>query len=162
MLALHVAICFVGLLAGAVVLIAFCRGEHQPTWAATLLASSALISLTGFVLPSPPGTPMPDPARIVGIGLLVVVVIAAFALYINHLTRAWRAIYIVAMVLAVYLNAFVAVTQAFLKIGPLHALAPTGKEPPFLIAQLLTLAVFVVVCVAALRRFPRHDGVQSH
>ena len=162
MLALHVAICFIGLLAGAVVLVAFCRGEHQPTWATTLLASSALISLTGFVLPSPPGTPMPDPARIVGVVLLVVVAIAAFALYINHLKRAWRAIYIVAMVLAVYLNAFVAVTQAFLKIGLLHALAPTGKEPPFLIAQLLTLAVFVVVCVAALRRFPRRDGVPSH
>ena len=36
-----------------------------------------------------------------------------------------------------------------------HAGAPTGKEPPFLIAQLLTLALFVVVGVTALKRFPR-------
>lgn len=67
MLVLHVAICFIGLLAGALILIALCRGEHQAPWAATLLASTALISLTGFVLPSPPGTPTPDPARIVGV-----------------------------------------------------------------------------------------------
>jgi hypothetical protein len=157
MLALHLAFCFIGLLAGALVLVAMCRGEHQPAWVGTLLASSALISLTGFVLPSPPGTPTPDPARIVGVVELVVVVIAALALYVNHLTRAWRAIYVVSVVLAVYFNAFVAVAQGFLKIGFLHALAPTAKEPPFLIAQLLVLALLVVVCVRALRRFSPHE-----
>jgi hypothetical protein len=84
---------------------------------------------------------------------LVVVAIAAFALHGYHLARAWRGIYVVAIVLTVYFNVFVAVTQAFLKIGFLHALAPTGKEPPFLVAQLLTLALFVVIGVTALRRF---------
>jgi hypothetical protein len=154
MLTLHVAICFIALLAGALVLIALCRGRRQPTWAAVLLVSSALISLTGFVLPSPPGTPTPDPARILGVIELVVVVIAAFALYVYHLARAWRGIYVVNIVLTVYFNFFVAVTQAFLKIGFLHAFAPTGKEPPFLVAQLLTLALFVVIGVTAFRRFP--------
>jgi hypothetical protein len=154
MLTLHVAICFIALLAGALVLIALCRGRHQPTWAAVLLVSTALISLTGFVLPSPPGTPTPDPARILGVIELVVVAIAAFALYVYDLARAWRRIYVVTIVLTVYFNAFVAVAQAFLKIGFLHAFAPTGKEPPFLVAQLLTLALFVVIGVTALRRFP--------
>jgi hypothetical protein len=153
MLTLHVVICFVALLAGALVLIALCSGKHQPTWAAVLLVSTVLISLTGFVLPSPPGTPTPDPARILGIIELVVVAIAAFALYGYHLARAWRGLHVVAIVLTVYFNVFVAVTQAFLKIGFLHAIAPTGKEPPFLVAQLLTLALFVVIGVTALRRF---------
>jgi len=162
MLTLHVAICFIGLLAGALLLIALCRGENQPAWAATLLATSALISLTGFVLPSPPGTPTPDPARIVGVVLLVVTVIATFALYARHLTRPWRAIYVVTIVLAVYFNAFVAVTQGFLKLEPLHSLAPTGKEQPFLIAQVLTLAVFAVVGARALRRFSRQPTAPSH
>jgi hypothetical protein len=156
MLTLHVAICFIGLLAGALLLIALCRGRNQPTSAAVLLVSTALISLTGFVLPSPPGTPMPDPARILGVIELVVVVIAACALYVYHLARAWRGIYAVTMVLAVYFNAFVLVTQAFMKIGFLHALAPTGKEPPFLVAQLLLLALFVVIGLTVLRRFPGH------
>jgi hypothetical protein len=157
MLTLHVAICFIALLAGALVLIALCSGRHQPTWAAVLLVGTALISLTGFALPSPPGTPMPDPARIVGVIELVVVVIAGFALYVYHLARAWRGTYVVAIVLTVYFNAFVAVTQAFLKIGFLHAFAPTGKEPPFVVVQGLTLALFVVIGVTALRRF--RDGL---
>jgi hypothetical protein len=81
--------------------------------------------------------------------------IAALALYIGHLARAWRGIYIVSIVLAVYFNAFVAVAQAFMKFGFLHAFAPTGKEPPFLIAQLLTVVLFVVIGVTA---FKRHRG----
>jgi hypothetical protein len=153
MLILHVAVCFIALLVGAQVLIALCRGRREPTWDAVLLLSTALISLTGFPLPSPPGTPTPDPARILGAMELAVVVIAALALYVGHLTRAWRGIYIATIVLAVYFNAFVAVTQAFLKIGFLHAFAPTGKEPPFLIAQLMTLALFVVIGVTAFKRY---------
>jgi hypothetical protein len=155
MLTLHIAICFIALLAGAISLIALCRGRQSPTGVAVLLASTALISLTGFMLPSPPGTPMPDPARILGVIELVVVVLAAFALYVYHLARGWRAVYVVTVVLAVYFNAFVAVTQAFLKIGFLHALAPTGKEPPFLVVQLLTLLVFVAIGAVALKHFPR-------
>ena len=153
MLALHVTICFIALLAGALALGALCRARRLPTWDAVLLVSTVLISLTGFALPSPPGTPTPDPARILGVIELVVVAIAAVALYGYHLARAWRGIYVVAIVLTVYFNVFVAVTQAFLKIGFLHAIAPTGKEPPFLVAQLLTLALFVVIGVTALRRF---------
>ena len=152
MLALHVVICFCGLLAGAVVLTALCRGSRKPTWDTALLVSTVLISLTGFVLPSPPGTPTPDPARVLGVIELVVVVVAAIAIYANHLARAWRGIYIISMLVAVYLNVFVAVVQAFLKVGFLHALAPTGKEPPFLIAQLATLAIFVAIGVTAFRR----------
>ena len=154
MLALHVTICFIALLAGAIVLIALFNGRRQPTWTAVLLVSTVLISLTGFALPSPPGTPTPDPARIVGVVELVIVAIAVLALYVKGSARAWRGTYVGAVVLAVYFNAFVAVTQAFLKIGLLHALAPTAKEPPFLIAQLLTLALFVAIGVMTFRRLP--------
>lgn len=153
MLTLHVVICFIALLAGALVLIALCRGRRQPTWDAVLLLSTALISLTGFALPSPPGTPTPDPARVLSVIELVVVVIAALALYVGKLARAWRGVYLVTMVLAVYFNAFVAVTQSFLKIGFLHALAPTGKEPSFLVAQLVVLALFVVIGVSAFKGY---------
>jgi len=156
MLTVHVVICFIALLAGAVVLMALCGGRRQPTWDAVLLSSTVLISLTGFALPSPPGTPTPDPARILGVIELVVVAIAALALYGGELARARRGIYLAAIVLAVYFNVFVAVTQAFLKIGFLHALAPTGKEPPFLIAQLVTLVLFVVIGVTAFRRYRGH------
>ena len=35
--------------------------------------------------------------------------------------------------------------QAFQKLPPLAELAPTQSEPPFLIAQLVVMAIFVVL-----------------
>ena len=160
MLTLHVVISFIALLAGAFVLIALWGGRRQPTWEVILISSTVFLNLTGFPLASPPGTPTPDPARIVGVIDLVVVVIAALALYVYHLAHAWRGIYVVTIVLAVYFNAFVAVAQAFQKVGFLHALAPTGKEPPFLVAQLLTLALFVAIGVVAFKRLPGRTATE--
>jgi uncharacterized membrane protein SirB2 len=56
------------------------------------------------------------------------------------------------MVLALYLNCFVAIVQAFTKIGFLRALAPTGAAPPFLFAQLPVLVAFIAIGVIAFRR----------
>jgi hypothetical protein len=39
-------------------------------------------------------------------------------------------------------------------------LAPTGKEPPFLVAQLLTLALFVAIGVAAFKRLPSRTATE--
>ena len=58
-------------------------------------------------------------------------------------------------VLALYLNVFVAVVQAFLKIPGLKAIAPTQTEPAFKLTQLLVLALFVVVTTVAAFRFRR-------
>jgi hypothetical protein len=56
-------------------------------------------------------------------------------------------------VLALYLNVFVGVVQAFQKLPALNRLAPTQSEPPFTVAQLLVLALFLVWSIRALRRF---------
>jgi hypothetical protein len=40
-----------------------------------------------------------------------------------------------------------------LKVPALHALAPQQTEAPFVAAQLLVLAVFIVLTVVAARRF---------
>ena len=48
---------------------------------------------------------------------------------------------------------FVAIVQAFLKFPALNALAPHQTEPPFLLAQGLVLALFVVLTVLAAKRF---------
>jgi hypothetical protein len=61
-------------------------------------------------------------------------------------------------VLALYLNVFVAVVQAFQKLPPLAALAPTQSEPPFLIAQLVVMAVFIVLGVVAVKRSRAASG----
>jgi uncharacterized membrane protein SirB2 len=56
-------------------------------------------------------------------------------------------------VLALYLNVFVLVAQTFMKVPSVHALAPTWKEPPFLVAQLVVMAIFVVLGIFAVKNF---------
>lgn len=106
-------------------------------------------SVTGF------GFPVEHflPSHGVGIISLMALAIAILALYGKHLSGGWRRTYVICAVLALYLNCFVAVVQSFAKIEPLRALAPTQSEPPFAIAQLAVLALFVGLGIAAARRF---------
>lgn len=62
-------------------------------------------------------------------------------------------IYLVSAAIALYLNVFVLVIQAFLKIPALHALAPNGNEPPFAVVQAITLVLFVIGGFLAVRRY---------
>ncbi len=73
--------------------------------------------------------------------------------YAFHYAGAWRRIYVIGAVVSLYLNCFVLVVQAFLKVPALHALAPQGKEPPFVLAQGLALVLFVIAGILAVRRF---------
>ena len=43
--------------------------------------------------------------------------------------------------------------QAFLKVPALHAMALTQTEPPFKVTQLIVLALFIVLGIAAVIRF---------
>jgi len=89
----------------------------------------------------------------VGIISLVVLAIAIAALYIYHLAGTWRWLYVVSSVAAVYLNTFVGVVQAFQKVSFLHPLAPTGSEPPFIVAQVLLVVLFIVLGILATKKF---------
>jgi NADH:ubiquinone oxidoreductase subunit 6 (subunit J) len=89
----------------------------------------------------------------VGVIALVVMVPTLYAIYGAKFAGSWRVIYVVGAVVSVYLNAFVGVVQAFQKLVFLHPLAPNGNEPPFAIAQGLTLLAFVAVGVLGVRRF---------
>ena len=78
---------------------------------------------------------------------------AILARYRAHLVGAWRTTYVISAVVALYFNCFVAVVQAFAKVPALQAMAPTQTEPPFLVAQLLVLAIFIALGVVATKRF---------
>ena len=95
------------------------------------------------------------PSHIVAILSLVLHAIACLALYGMKLSGAWRWIYVVTALISLYFNVFVLVIQSFLKIGPLHALAPSvpPSEPPFAIVQGIVLVFFVVAIIGAVRRF---------
>ena len=84
---------------------------------------------------------------------LVILAVALFARYAFKLRGAWRWIYVITAVIALYLNCFVGVVQAFQKTPALKAMAPKQSEPPFLIAQLAVLLLFVVLGILATIRF---------
>jgi hypothetical protein len=48
---------------------------------------------------------------------------------------------------------FVFVAQIFMKVPAAHALAPTQKEPPFLVAQLIVMAIFLAIGVLSAKKF---------
>jgi hypothetical protein len=93
------------------------------------------------------------PPHVVGIISLLVLAVAIITAYIFHLAGAWRWVYVVGAVVALYLNVFVSVVQAFQKLPFLQPLAPTQSEPPFLIVQLMVVAIFIVLGLLAAGRF---------
>ena len=146
---LHVVISLVGIAAGAIVLERMLRNKPLGHVNGLFLLATVATSATGFLFPFHGVTP----AIIVGAISLGVLALALVALYVGDLLGAWRWIYVVSALVAFYLNVFVAVVQAFLKIAPLHALAPTGTEPPFAVAQGIVLLLFVGLGVLAVPRY---------
>jgi flagellar biogenesis protein FliO len=50
------------------------------------------------------------------------------------------------------------VVQSFEKVPSLKAMAPTQSEPPFLVAQLVVLALFIVLTIFAVKKFHPEAG----
>ena len=145
----HVILSLIGILAGLVVLFGMLRSQRLSGWTALFLATTVLTSVTGFFFPFERLLP----SHIVGIISLVVLAAALVALYVRRLAGSWRWIYVAGAVSALYFNVFVGVVQAFQKLPLLNALAPTQSEPPFVIAQIVVLLLFVVLGIAAVRTF---------
>ena len=146
---IHVVISLIGILTGVVVLIGLISGRRFNGWTAWFLASTVATSVTGFLFPFHSVTP----GIIVGIISLLLLAVAIFARYFRRFVGAWRWIYVVTAMIALYLNVFVLIAQLFQKVPSLKALAPTQTEPPFLVAQLSTLLIFVLLTIAAAIRF---------
>jgi hypothetical protein len=145
----HVVLSLLGIATGLVVLFEMLRGRDLAAWTAAFLITTILTSATGFPLP-PYGL---DPPRIFGIVSLVLLALALAGLYAFKLRGSWRWVYVVTAIMALYLNCFVAVTQTFQKVAFFNALAPTQTEPPFAIAQVALLAIFVWLGFVSVKRF---------
>ena len=152
----HTAISLIGILSGLVVVYGMLGGKRLDGWTALFLTTTVLTSVTGYLFPFEHLLP----SHIVGGISLVVLAVALLARYSFHLAGGWRRTYVLTAVMALYLNVFVLVVQSFLKVPALHALAPAGKEPPFAVAQLIVLAIFIWLAIAAVKRF-RQDNTQA-
>jgi len=145
----HVIISLIAIVSGLIALFGMIAGKRLDGMNGLFLTTTVLTSVTGFGFPIHSVTP----AVILGILSLVVLAIGLFARYARHLAGGWRRTYVITASIALYFNCFVLVVQSFMKVPALHALAPTQKEPPFAIAQLIVLVLFVVLSVVAARKF---------
>ena len=146
---LHVVISLIGIVTGLVVLAGMLGGRKLDSWTAIFLATTVLTSATGFLFPFTKLLP----SHVFGIISLVVLAAALLALFVFRLDGPWRWIYVAGAVLALYLNVFVGVVQAFQKLAFLQPFAPTQTEAPFIVAQVAVLAIFVVLGFLAVKRF---------
>jgi hypothetical protein len=146
---IHVAISLVGIASGFVVMYGLLTGRRMGGWTALFLVTTVATSVTGFFFPFHGFTPA------IGVGVVSLLVLAAvlFALYARHLIGAWRRIYVVGAVVSLYLNVFVLIVQSFQKIPFLKAIAPTQSELPFLLSQLVLIALFIALAIVAAIRF---------
>ena len=145
----HVIISLIGIASGIVVLLGLLTSRPFNGWTALFLTTTLFTCVTGFGFPFQKVLP----SHIVGTISLVVLAIAIVGRYVRHLAGAWRWVYAVSAVIALYLNVFVTVVQAFDKTPALKVLAPTQTEAPFTITQLVILLLFVVLGALAVKRF---------
>jgi hypothetical protein len=150
----HVAVSFIALAAGFVVAAGFLRGPFQKTqlsdrWNFWFLVTTIVTSLSGYLFPADRLLP----SHVLGVISLAVLAVAVDAYYRQSLRGWWQPTYVAAAMTAFYLNFFVLVVQAFLKVPALHALAPTQAELPFALTQLVVLVVFATVGTLATLRF---------
>jgi hypothetical protein len=145
----HVVLSLVGIGSGLVVMFGLLTGKDRSGWTLLFLATTVATSVTGF------GFPFDHllPSHKVGIISLVVLAAAIVARYALHLAGAWGPVYVVCAAVALYLNVFVGVVQAFQKVPALTKLAPKQTELPFVVTQLVVLVLFIVLTIAAAKRF---------
>jgi hypothetical protein len=143
----HVVLSLIGIASGVVVLL---RPSASPKmWGLTtlFLATTLATSVTGLLYLLP--FPRFGMGHGIGIASLLVCVPTLLALWRHRLLGPWRGIYIAGAATLLYLNAFIAVMQAFAKIGFLRALPATSLGPPLFLAHLLVLAISVWLAIHA-------------
>lgn len=147
LLLVHVAISFVAIFAGFVVIADMLRGRQLDAWNPLFLATTNATTATGFLFPITQFTPA------LGVGIVSTVVLAAalVALYGMHLAGIWRAVYAVAAVLSLYLNVFVLIVQTFQKFLKIDV--PKEMDPSFAALQGICFVAFLAIGFFAVRNF---------
>jgi hypothetical protein len=146
---LHVVVSVIGIVAGLVAVGGLIAGVRLGGWIALFLLTTVLTSASGY------GFPFTTllPSHIVGAISLVVLAIAVIAIYGKRLDGGWRTTFVVASVVALYLNTFVLMAQLLQKVPAIATIAPGPNAPAFGATQGLILFIFVVIGWIAVKRF---------
>lgn len=143
----HVVLSLVGIASGVLVLL---RPSAAPkAWGLTtlFLVTTLAASVTGLLYLL--AFPRIRLGHGLGIASLLVFVPTVLALYRHRLAGPWRGIWVTGAATVLYLNAFIAVMQAFAKVDFLRALPATTIGSPLFLAHLLVLAIAVWLAIHA-------------
>jgi hypothetical protein len=146
----HVVLSLLGIASGVIVLL---RPSASPkAWGLTtlFLATTLATSVTGLLYLT--AFPRFGMGHGIGVASLLVFMPTLLALWRHRLVGPWRGTYIAGAATLLYLNAFIAVMQAFAKIGFLRALPATSLGSPLFLAHLLVLAISVWLAIHAFAR----------
>ena len=151
---IHVAISLIAIVTGFLVMFGMLSSNRMAGMTTIFLVTTILTNATGFIIP-PFLFDKFLPSHAIGILSLILLAIACFALYSQHLSGMWRWVYVLTALISLYLNTFVLVIQSFLKIPALSAIAPGNPPsgPVFGIVQLIVLAFFAYMTYRAVKRF---------
>jgi len=150
--AIHTLLSLIAIVAGIGVMAMLLNNRKPNIGTLVFLIAAIATSVTGFLFPFTGFLP----SHGVGAICLVLFVPALLAQYVYNFAGAWRWIYAISMAVNVYFLLFVLITQLFLKVPALHALAPNAPdnpEPPFAIAQGILLVIFVWLIWKAAKSF---------
>jgi hypothetical protein len=151
--AVHVVLSLVGIAAGVLVLLR--RPTSPKAWSLTtlFLATTLAGNVTGLLYLL--AFPRFGMGHGIGIASLIVFIPTLLGLRRRQRGGPWHRTYVAGATTLLYLNAFIAVMQAFAKIGFLHTLPSTGVASPLLLAHLLLLAICLWLGLHALDTTPR-------
>lgn len=144
---LHVVLSLIGIASGVLVLLRPSAATKTSSLNTLFLATTIAANVTGLLFMV--AFPRFRLGHTLGVVSLVVLVPTVLALYRHWLAGPWRGIFVAGATIALYLNAFIGVMQAFGKIAFLRALPPTAFASPLLLAHLLMLAICVWLGVHA-------------
>jgi hypothetical protein len=152
---LHVVLSLIGVMTGFIVAALMLSNAAIAGWNGFFLVSTALTSITGFLFPFRGF----GSGHALGIVSLILLAIAMVAVWGCRLSGVWRPVYVGTALAALYLNVVVGIVQSFQKFVYLHQFAPNGAESPLVVTQLVLLILFIILGIAAVRRYhPKLGG----
>jgi hypothetical protein len=151
----HVVISLLAIVSGVAMLSAMIAGRRAAGLMAFFLVTTAATSITGFMFP----------IRQIGVGhvfgamSLVVLVPTMAARYRYGLAGLWGWVHALGVASLLYLNAFIAIRQAFAKSVALHELGPS--LPPLVQALVLVLCAMAGLFAASNVERPHAKPVRT-
>ena len=147
--AFHVLVSLLAIASGFVVVFGLLQNRYLAGTTSFFLWTTAITSITGFMFPFHGITP----GQVLGVLSLIALALAIYARRRVLADGGLRRTYVTTSVLALYFNFFVLIVQSFEKVPALKALAPTQKEAPFKVTQLIALLLFVALGVLSAVKF---------